>query len=209
MINGERNIKVTIDDSVLRKLIQSIDEAANKILKHKSFSLSEQNSSAGILDTANGSFGNYIKPVNKENYIENKKLEELTKKMLGDFEGMLANTQKMLQTVGMIDDEIGKIFQMIIQMVNSLSKGIDLGKSIFGFISNLIFPGSGGAAGGILGGGNNIINILSSATGKTVYPKSYNSGNTVYVIPKETVIRGRDIYTTWAIEEKINSSAAL
>ncbi len=209
MIQGERNIKISIDDTAIRKLIQAVDLASDKILKHSSFSPSVQNSGAGIFDTASGKFGVSLKTNQNELSAGDKKFEELTKKMLGDFEGMLASTQKMLQTVGLIDSEIGKIFQMIIQLVNTLSKGFEFGKSIIGFIANLIIPGSGTLLDEMTGSGNNIHNPLALRDADNIYPISSNYSKVVYVIPKDTVIRGRDIHTTWAVEEKINSSVTL
>jgi hypothetical protein len=204
----ERNLKVSIDESVLRKLVQAVDDAANKILGRGSLSQSLQNSGSGIFDSADMT-GSSLKINQKDLTIDDGKFRELTKKMLGDFEGMLASTQKMLQTVGMIDSEVGKIFQMIIQLVNTLSKGIDLGFSIIGFISNLIVPGSGSIIDGLPGSGDNTANLLSQQALNKIYPMNSNRSNVVYVIPKDTVLKGRDIYTTWAIEEKINSSVRL
>jgi len=210
----ERNIKISIDESVLKRLMQTVDEAANKILKGSQFTPSPTHNSiangAGIFDTASGIFKSYLTTGQNGDKTEETKFDELTKKMLGDFEAMLAGTQKMLQNVGMMDSEFGKIIQMIMQFVNSFCKAFEFGKSVFGFISNLFLPGSGTVF-GMLPGSNSATGNLSGSDNipNRVLPLSNNMVRTVYIIPRDSMIRGRDIHQSWAIEEKIVSESTL
>ncbi len=199
MAPSERNIKISIDESVLKRLMQTVDEAVNKMLRNGPFTTPTVNQTAlngaGIFDTASGLFKTSFTTNQKENKTEDTKLDELTKKMLGNFEAMLAGTQKMLQNVGLMNSEFGKIIQMIMQFVNSFSKAFEFGKSVFGFISNLFLPGSGTVFEGLTGDLNNITeSIPNTSSLQTTYPMSPNFAmQNVNIVPKSIKIRGRDL----------------
>ena len=214
MIPQERNIKISIDDAALKKLVQTVDEAAGRILRNgMNAHWTAQNSlpnGEGIFDTAGGLLKNPLTANQKENKTEEEKFTELTKKMLGNFESMLAATQKMLQNTGLMNTEFGKIIQMIMQFVNSFGKAFDFGKSVIGFISDLFLPGSGTLF-NLMPGNNSVPGSLSGTTNTVnrVLPLSNDSVRTIYVIPRDSIIRGRDIHQSWAIEEKIVSESTL
>jgi len=214
LIPQERNIKISIDDAALKKLVQTVDEAAGRILRNgMNAHWTAQNSlpnGEGIFDTAGGLLKNPLTANQKENKTEEEKFTELTKKMLGNFESMLAATQKMLQNTGLMNTEFGKIIQMIMQFVNSFGKAFDFGKSVIGFISDLFLPGSGTLF-NLMPGNNSVPGSLSGTTNTVnrVLPLSNDSVRTIYVIPRDSIIRGRDIHQSWSIEEKIVSESTL
>lgn len=214
MTPQERNIKISIDDAALKKLVQAVDETAGRILRNSmNAHRTAQNSlpnGEGIFDTAGGLLKNPFTANQKENKTEDEKFTELTKKMLGNFESMLAATQKMLQNTGLMNTEFGKIIQMIMQFVNSFSKAFEFGKSVFGFISNLFLPGSGTVF-NLMPGNISVPGSLAGTTNAVyrVLPLSNDSVRTVYIIPRDAVIRGRDIHQSWTAEEQIVSQTTL
>ena len=158
------NTKITLDDSSINKLINAINDAADRILKNEPQVISQNSSSlfsAGIFDISGKNIAPGVKNRQTENNITETSIEEKTKKMLENFEKMIDNTQKILKTVGLIDNQIENFLSRILQMINSLSKGIDFAGSLFGFISNIFAPGSQTAAGILSGYGQSAANQLT------------------------------------------------